>query len=478
MLRFSASPVVLAVVAHVLIWAVTPALLIGNLHQDTLEAAYWGSGAPLSLARHPPLLSLMIQTVLGLHHAPIFLLLLMSQLGMAVAAFYVWRAARLYGGPQAAALAVMLFVTSLPASFFAVQVNHNSMLAPFWAATLYYALAYFERTRGRDALLLGLSAGLGLLVKYELALLLACLFALCLLRYRAVLRRPMTYVAALVCAAILAPHVADALRHGGHAAAYALGGHEMDETGLVHSVANICVGQILLFAPNLIVVAWAARGRIAGSDKKALVGAVLAFGPSLALIAGVVVTDQVAQPLWVLPFASSCAVGLALLFDGAAPEVEATARRMALGSSGLLVAFIAYLFLADVVGASIGRPLTFYAADSRKLGEAVARLWETRANGPFCVVIADPVLAASTVLWLRRALYVDFDHAEWSGPQNVRRCGRSGGIAILTHTSEDALILKAFPALRTAPRRSLAVPAAFGFSGQVWRVDLVFLAPA
>ncbi|RAI16702.1 hypothetical protein CH337_20095, partial [Rhodoblastus acidophilus] len=91
------SPVARAAAAHALIWSVAPALLVGNLHQDTLEAAYWGDEPSLGSARHPPLLSLMIRGVLGVGHAPIFLLLLMSQVGMAVAAVYVWRAARLYG---------------------------------------------------------------------------------------------------------------------------------------------------------------------------------------------------------------------------------------------------------------------------------------------------------------------------------------------------------------------------------------------
>jgi len=485
------SPVARAAAAHALIWSVAPALLVGNLHQDTLEAAYWGDEPSLAFARHPPLLSLMIRGALGVGHAPIFLLLLMSQVGMAVAAVYVWRAARLYGGPPTAAVAVMLFLISLAATFFAVQVNHNSMLAPFWAATLYYGLSYFERGRGRDAVCLGVAAGLGLLVKYELAVLLACLFLLCLVvrRYRSVFRRGMTYVALVICAAILTPHVLDLLRSGGAAADYALRGHKVVEaSGVALSAFNLLVGQFVLFAPPaaLLVIVTRVYGvalhRVVWRHEKAVITAMLAFGPSVIMVAAVIATHQVAQPLWALPLASSCAVGLTLLFPcaPAAPRGESLiAGKIVLFSGVAAAAFVAYLYVADAVGAAIGRPLTFYAADSRRLAAAVTEFWDSHARGPVkCVVIAEAALGASTVLWLRsRPRYVDFDHAEWSRPEDVRRCAGTGGVAILTHTRRDELIFNAYPALRTAPRRAFAAPGVFGFSHYQWRADLLLLPP-
>ena len=66
-----ARSVALAVLAHALLWSVAPALIVGNLHQDTLEAAYWGNDGAFG-ARHPPLLSLALELVLRLNHAPIF----------------------------------------------------------------------------------------------------------------------------------------------------------------------------------------------------------------------------------------------------------------------------------------------------------------------------------------------------------------------------------------------------------------------
>ncbi len=140
---------------------------------------------------------------------------------------------------------------------------------------------------------------------------------------------------------------------------------------------------------------------------------------------------------------------------------------------------MAYLFVADLVGAAIGRPLTFYAADTSKLGEAVENFWKSRAGGPLeCVVIADDVLPASTVLWLRsRPHFVDFNQPSWSRPPNIERCRKSGGIVILTGRPQERDLFAAFPAVASAPRLALVVPPAFGFSHVTWPVELAFLAP-
>lgn len=480
-----ARPVALAVAAHALLWSVAPALIVGNLHQDTLEAAYWGNDGALG-ARHPPLLSLALECVLRLGHAPIFLLLLMSQIGMAVAACYVWRAASLFCGPRTAAVAVMMFLVSLAATFFSVQVNHNSALAPFWAATLFYALAYLERGGWGFAVKAGVSIGLGLLVKLELAFLVVCLIGLALAapRYRRALFRPEACAGALIAAAMTAPWVVWMLDGGGRALFYALGDRKVfDMAGVAFSALNILGGQFILFVfpvAALLLVNRNFPGRRSRGER-ALVGAALAFGPSLVLLVGVILTDQTAKPQWVMPFASSCAVGLALLFPcDAAAEPAHIAARIKMFSCALIAAFLAYLLVGDVVGTAIGRPLTFYVPDSRRLGEAVERFWRERGSGTLgCVVIADSKLAASTVLWLRsRPRFVDFSQPEWSRPADVRRCGESGGIAILTRKRGEDAIFAAYPRLRGAPTRALIVPAAFGFSHAAWPAKLAYLAPA
>jgi hypothetical protein len=72
---------------------------------------------------------------------------------------------------------------------------------------------------------------------------------------------------------------------------------------------------------------------------------------------------------------------------------------------------------------------------------------------------------------------VDFIHGFWSTPGRIERCRRSGGVVILTHRPSEQAIFDSFPAARSAPRLSVAVPAVYGFSGAAWPVELIFLAP-
>ena len=480
----------LAALAHALIWSVVPALVIGNMHQDTLEAAYWGSDLALGYAEHPPLLSWVIGLALRIGDAPIFTLLLISQIGMVIAAAYVWRTVRLYAGPSSAALAVMLTLISPAATVYGVQFNHNSFLAPFWAAALFYGLAYLEGGKWRDAALFAAATGLGLLVKYEMAFIVVCLFALALIipRFRAAFRRPATYVAILIAGAIIAPHVAWLAQNSGPSISYALGRHKMTDAGrLAVSAGNALVGLFVLFAvPAVILLAANARcgaaERPAWRGARGAIGAALAFGPFLVMLIGVAATLQIAKPLWTTPMTSSSAVGLMLLFPlrGDRPCGErGIAKAIVLLSAVAMIGFLAYLFVADVITASSGGSMVTYAADTRKLGAAVEDFWKAHTREPLeCIVIAERSLAASAVLWTRdRPHYVDFTQGFWSTPSRVERCRKSGGVVILTHIPGEQAIFDSFPPARSAPRLSVAVPAAFGFSGATWPVELIFLAP-
>ena len=480
----------LAALAHALIWSVVPALLFGNMHQDTLEAAYWGGDLALGYAEHPPLLSWVIGLALRIGHAPIFTLLLISQIGMVVAAAYVWRTVRRYAGSSSAAMAALLTLISPAATVYGVQVNHNSFLAPFWAAAMFYGLAYLEEGKWRDAALFAVATGLGLLVKYEMAFIVVCLFGLALVvpRFRAAFRRPATYFAILVAGAIVAPHLVWLAQNSGPSVSYALGRHKMTDAGRVAvSAGNALVGLVVLFAvPAVILFVANARcgapERPAWRSERGAIGAALAFGPFLVMLIGVVATNQIAKPLWATPMTSSGAAGLMLLFplrgDGACGE-RGVAKAIALLSAVAMVGFLAYLFVADMVTAARGEPMVTYAADTRVLGAAVEDFWRAHTSAPLdCIVIAERSLAPSPVLWTQsRPRYVDFIEGFWSTPSRIERCRKSGGVVVLVDIPGEQAIFASFPAASSAPRLSVAVPAAFGFSGATWPVELIFLAP-
>ena len=273
---------------------------------------------------------------------------------------------------------------------------------------------------------------------------------------------------------------------GGRALFYALGDRKvLDVAGLAFSALNLLGGQFILFVFPVAALLLVNRNFLSGRSRgeRALVGAALAFGPSLVLLVGVILTDQTAKPQWVMPFASSCAVGLALLFPCDA-SASASARHRRAYKPVVVARSLrpssAISSSAMWLGPRSGRPLTFYVPDSRRLGEAVEHFWRERGSGTLgCVVIAESKLAASTVLWLRsRPRFVDFSHPEWSRPADIRRCGESGGIAILPTNAARRPFSRPIQGCARAPKRALVVPAAFGFSHAAWPAELVYLAPA
>ena len=63
----------------IVLWALLPGLTFGNLHTDTLEAAYWARSFALGYTKHPPLASWVIDAALWPGRWSILEILLASQ---------------------------------------------------------------------------------------------------------------------------------------------------------------------------------------------------------------------------------------------------------------------------------------------------------------------------------------------------------------------------------------------------------------
>ena len=316
---FGQSPVLVAVIAHVLIWSLGPAILFGNLHSDTLEAAYWGRDLTLGYAKHPPLATWLIDAVLRTGAPPVWGLMVLSQSGMAIAAAFVWKSVRLYGSQQTAALAVLLMLTAPAATLYAVQLNHNSLLAPFWGATLYFGLAYLEERRWLHAIGLAVAAALGMLTKYEIAFLLISLVALAAIvpRFRPAFSQPASYACVALFAAIVAPHVWWLDANGWPSASRAMGAEKMRDVATLNSSAvNAIVGLFTLFAVAVTILfstmSRRATDEHARGPEVRTIALIITLGPPIVLLAASAVTLQIVKPLWVLTLAGSVAAGLVL----------------------------------------------------------------------------------------------------------------------------------------------------------------------
>ena len=476
-------PLTFALAVQVFVWALGPALIFGNLHADTLEAAYWGRDWALGYAKHPPMATWLMDLALRTGLQPIFSLMLLSQLTVAVTAFFVWRIARLFASRETAALAVLLYVVSPAATVYAVQANHNSMLAPFWAGTAYLGLLFLEERRWGQAVLLGLVAGLGVLTKYELLFVLVSLLVLAAAtpRYRAAFVHPASYLAALVFVLVIAPHVwwLDANRWP--SLSRAMGSEKMESVNALNvSAINLIVGLFALLSVPSALLLGTMRQRaadvITSGPGHRMMASIIGFAPLVVLILGAAGTMQVLKPLWVLPLSSTVAVALAVLFPAGGAEEGLSVKRSAQIISGASVAVFAGFAIYLVVAGAIGKPLTAYAADTKKLAEATQALWAENRKTPLaCVVVADRKIGPSGVFWLKgRPDFVDFSSVGWQSPAQIGECRRSGAIAVI---ADGANILDNFPAACRASVRRVDVPTAPGMGKVLFPLDLVYIPP-
>ena len=477
------SPMAFALLVQMLIWTLGPTLLIGNLHGDTLEAAYWGREWALGYSKHPPVTTWAIDLVLRSGFPPILGLMLLSQITVAIATWYIWRAVRLFASPETASLAALMYLASPAATFYAVQINHNSMLSPFLAATAFYGLRYLEDLRWRDAIALGVAAGFGLWTKYEIFFLLAALvsLAVAVARYRPAFARPSSYASVLVFAAIAAPHVWWLSQHDWTSVFHAVDANKVKNVSdLQASSQNLIVGVFALcVAPALMLLATnGLRGRDEFSrvPERPWVAVAMGFGPPFVLLLGAILTYKIIKPLWLQPFCVTTAAGLALLFpaggQGEGLSERATARISIVMSAIILVGFAIYL----VIAGAIGKPLWAFSADTRPLAEATQAFWDKHGKGPLrCVVISDRKIGPSGVLWLKsRPDYLDFSTPNWSHPEQIAACRAVGGVAAL---AEKSPALDNFAPACLGARETFNVRMMPGQGGPPAPVELVYIAP-
>jgi dolichol-phosphate mannosyltransferase len=182
---------------------------LGQLPLLPSEAYYWDYAQHLDFGYldHPPMIALMIALgtrLLGNNEFGVRAPALACSL--ATLGFSFGLARNLYG--QRAAFAAAAAVAVLPYFFCSgALMEPDALLAPAWAAALYYFERALRQDRPRAWWAVGIAMGLGLLSKYSILLLApaALLFLLCEPRLHRHLKRPEPYLAALVALALFSP---------------------------------------------------------------------------------------------------------------------------------------------------------------------------------------------------------------------------------------------------------------------------------
>ncbi len=184
----------LAVVAAcALIWAALPALLLSAPHGDNVEQLNWSHALQWGYFKHPPLPTWLLRAAIELFGPSATLTYALAMACVALALLLLWRCARLVLEPELALIALLVSSADYYLMGRGSFLNHNTVMLPFVAASAWAVLQIVQAGSWSLWLVLGLAQGLGLLTKYQMALIVSNTRAIaCWPR----LRRPSVWVRA------------------------------------------------------------------------------------------------------------------------------------------------------------------------------------------------------------------------------------------------------------------------------------------
>lgn len=259
--RSAATPVSKGVVAFVVLyllaWVCLPPWLGQSFGLDVVESLSWGQERQWGYYKHPPL----APVVLNLFYeafgpwGPYIL----SQLCIGITLWMVWRLGCRLMERDRALIGTVLMMGVAYYSFPTIEFNHNIAQMPLWAALGYAFLAAVQEDKLWRWMVVGLLAGLSLLTKYPMAVLLLTFLAYLLISpvHRRLLLRPGPWVALALLLVVFAPHALWLQTSGGLPFTYASARAEAHGVDPRLQALAFPLTQLLAHVPLLCVAGWA-----------------------------------------------------------------------------------------------------------------------------------------------------------------------------------------------------------------------------
>ncbi len=429
-------------------WSALPALLQSVPHADNVEQLNWAHALQWGYIKHPPMPTWLLHAAISLFGPSAFLTYALGMGCAALALLLVWRCAILLMDERCAFLALLLTSADYYLMGRGSFLNHNTVMLPFVAASAWAVLRIAQGAGWRSWFLLGLVQALGMLTKYQMAIIILA-NALALLAI-APWRRPRFWAHATLCALATAvpllPHLFWLQDHDYSTFAYAghnlLAGLPLGER-LTHTLGFV-LQQLGKLAPAIIAaglaVALARYGAARGVDSQTPAATP---GSSPMNGAGASAPAQ-RRALAILALAPLAAVLAISLVGGVAPQnhwgasttlllpLFALARIDALRMPSLremLTAVIAVQAAAvawsAVVAARSGE--FHYSFAARPLAAMALAHWQQHSAGTIEVVIGPDWEAGAIALELpsHPAVLAGGGRAQapWISDEQIARCG-------------------------------------------------------
>lgn len=194
---------------HMIVWTLLPTLTQPNAPLDTLEMIYWGHEWQPGYYKHPPLPAWLAEFSCQFSTSnvwPTYVLCQVATLGCFWGAFQIGREMR---GNVTGLLAVVLLEGCYYYNFTTTEFNNNVTSRVWWALTILCLYRGVKRGQVTAWILAGICLGLGMLSKYDTAILAIVMAAFSIVHPagRRCWKTPGPIACLITALAVFAPHV-------------------------------------------------------------------------------------------------------------------------------------------------------------------------------------------------------------------------------------------------------------------------------
>jgi 4-amino-4-deoxy-L-arabinose transferase-like glycosyltransferase len=425
---------------HVVLWTAVQALTSPNRPLDMVGCMFWGRSWQWGYHRHPPLPAWIAETVFQLSAGADWPLYLVSPLLVAVSFWAAWTLAKEFLKPWPALCASTLLETCAYYNFTTADLNHTIVVQPFWALSALCLYRALTRKTLRYWMATGVSLGVGMLAKYDIAILATCMMLLPVInrKARAALLSPGPYLALFTSLAIFSPHVAWMAKNHFSTIVWAVERGENTRSLLGHVVNPIefALSQLLALLPMLAIAFPLWRK---GSPREARAAErnelqrdfllLICLGPFVLDIIISATTGVQLQSMWGAPLWNFSGLCLVLYAPVAA---QATLYRSVIWRSavtGLVVVVI--LITKNVASPYVRHKPSRVHFPGNQLAAVIERQWKNHTDQPLSVVTGPWWPAANAGLCLDGPVQIyDFIYPEGSPWASDKVLRKQGGIIV------------------------------------------------
>jgi 4-amino-4-deoxy-L-arabinose transferase-like glycosyltransferase len=422
----------LIIVLHIIAWTLLPLLVRYNLPQDAIEGSIWGQHFEWGYDKNPFLNGWLSGLANLLDNRAGWGTYFFSQVSVGICFWAVWELGKQILSPLNAFIGVLLLEGVQYFSLHAIDFNDNTIELALWALTTLYFFNALKSQRTKDWILTGIFAGLGMMTKFYMLMLLLPMLGFLIVRRdcRQSFFTAKPYFALVAFLVIIAPHLYWLSQHDFITVHYALERVNRPDWAGYFRFANLFFWQQLeTFIPALLLftlllfgkrpIQATPRENVSSFDKQFLF--YLGIGPFLLTVVIALFSGIKLRAGWGMPLLSLWGLLLVALV-----QPRLTKARLALfivGFVGLVSSTLggyAYALMHMQHSTSANFP-------GKEMANVLTRQWHKTYHVPLFYVAGSRWLAGNVAYYShdRPDVFVDWDKnsSQWINEADVKSKG-------------------------------------------------------